>query len=326
MSKQEHTRDKTLSAAFRASTDWGGGEPRFDYAMQGASAARVPSLFFAHDQSQPAGRSVAICSVHFAFGPGGTSDTRERQLAHLASLMPGGRYDPRRCLYALMGDMNSNASVAQRGHDLASSELGKQLLASINASSSGHTLALKPGKVTSIGGERYDEIIVHEAAFGSRTAHVFPTHDQIGERQMRAALPVEEQEEYKSVHMAFCNIFSDHLPVYVDLEFEAGAAAKGHPASKRSVQAEAPKEALSTPRGAKAAAEVTAKAPAKAPAKEARTKTAKAPAAAKKEHETALGKVAVSVPGITCKSCLAGKGCRWRGRDGHLPEEEVEIQ
>merc|ERR1711871_443158 len=127
-----YSQGDTLSPAFRQATDWEGVSSRFDFAMQGASAARLPALFFLHDkrparEDAPPRRSLGLCSVHFAFGPGGSSHVRDRQLEHLASLMPGASYDPGSCLYALVGDMNSNASVASRGHDLASSELGARV-------------------------------------------------------------------------------------------------------------------------------------------------------------------------------------------------------
>ena len=80
--------------------------------------------------------------------------------------------------------------------------------------------------------------------------------------------------------MAFVNIFSDHLPLYVDLEFHAGAAAKAPPVAAKA-------KAAPTPRP-------SAPAPARATAKP-------------------------SVK-LACANCKAGKRCRWRGKEGHLPE------
>ena len=306
-----YERDETLSAAFRAATDWAAVKGRFDFAMQGARAARLPGLFFVHGGGGNGGgggggggggqpRSIALCSVHLAFGANGSSETRERQLSHLASLMPGPSYDHGACLFALMGDMNSNASVAERGHDLASSELGKQVVGAINRSSPGHDLALNAGQKTSIGGERYDEVIVHDRARGMRKAHVYPPRAEVL-GQMQRALPLEEQEEYKSVHMAFCNIFSDHLPVYVDLEFH------GAPAPAPTVPT-----APSAPPTVAAAAAAGGGGDAEAQAGEGESYEYK------------------------CLNCNAGKGCRYRGREGHAPaapappvattEPEVEIQ
>mmetsp|Transcript_29712 Transcript_29712/g.76822 ORF Transcript_29712/g.76822 Transcript_29712/m.76822 type:complete len:558 (+) Transcript_29712:47-1720(+) len=217
-----YERDDSLSPAFQAATDWRGDGTRFDFTMQGASGARLPALFFVHaDASAGVGRSIAVCSVHLAFGAGGKSEVRERQLAHLSSLMPGAAYTPGRCLYALMGDFNSNASVVERGRDLASSALGERIVSEVNSASPGHVLALQAGRETSIAGERYDEVVVHGAVLGRRHAHVYPKREDIPQDQMHAALPPAERTAVgdKSVHMAFCNIFSDHLLVYVDLQF-----------------------------------------------------------------------------------------------------------
>jgi len=69
-----YNRAKTLSKAFRAATDWGrsgsgsgsGVKPRFDYTLQGATAARLPAVFFAHAGTE-GGRSIDDRSVHTAF-------------------------------------------------------------------------------------------------------------------------------------------------------------------------------------------------------------------------------------------------------------------
>ena len=49
----------------------------YDYRMQGASAARLPALFFVHNRqphtSDSTFRSIDVCSVHLAFGQGGKS-------------------------------------------------------------------------------------------------------------------------------------------------------------------------------------------------------------------------------------------------------------
>ena len=184
--------------------------------------------------------------------------------------MPGGVYQPARCTYALLGDFNSNASVGDRGHDLADSDVGAAALASINTFSPGHKIALPPGKKTSIGGERYDELIVHEAAMGRRRgAHVYPSRESLV-AHMAASVPEAERGDYKSVHMAFCNIFTDHLPVFVDLEFPPSKALHAGPLVAKPV--------------------LSGSLPA--------TDTA---------HE------------MTCKNCSSGKGCRYRGKPGHVP-------
>jgi hypothetical protein len=211
--------ENPLSPIFKSATNWG--VKRFDFSMQSASAARMPALFFLHngqpyEPSEPDKskfRSIAVCSVHLAFS---CEVTRKRQLDHLASLMPGARYDETRCLYALLGDFNSNASVAHKGFDFTNSSVGEAVMAKINESSPGHILALQPGVKTSIGGQRYDEVIVHKNTVGRRHAHVYPRRDLLLP-QMKAALSEEEQRQYKSVHMGFSNILSDHLLVYVDL-------------------------------------------------------------------------------------------------------------
>ena len=371
-----YERGETLSPEFRAATDWAALSPRFDFGMQGASAARSPAVFFLRDgRSRPSdesavdhsghdidptaisdaddgakgnaeagassdsdaesdagagtdvgirgadvradgdagsrvradshagspvprGHSVAICSVHLAYGRGGVSETRERQLAHLASLMPGAGYEPSRCLYALMGDMNSNASVAERGHDLASSSVGEQLMASLQSATPGHVLALPAGQKTSIGGERYDEVIVHRGALGRRHAHVYPSRDQIV-AQMRAALPETEQIDSRTTHMAFCNIFSDHLPVYVDLQF--GAMHERHRAPRS-----LPTLALSSTAQMQTVSGVAEQADKEAGG----TSECNANGSERSVSQEREG-------AIRCKLCSAGKGCRWRGRPGH---------
>ena len=213
-----YQRGETLSPAFRSATDWQGLERRYDYELQGASAARLPAFFFAHAiPATEGGRSLAVCSVHLAFGK---SEVRERQMDNLSSLMPGGAYTPGRCLYTLLGDFNSNASVAEPGKDLASSNFGEHLMRDIiNSTSPDHVLALEAGQETTVGGQRYDEVIVHGAALGGRHAFVYPS--SIPDSQKYKALPAAERAAVgdKNVHMAFCNIFSDHLAVCVDLEF-----------------------------------------------------------------------------------------------------------
>lgn len=213
-----YRRAQTLSRRFRAAFDWDG--PRFDFGMQGASAARPPALFFAcrADDEPHAGRALGLCSVHLAFGKGGKSETRERQLENLGSLMPGPSYEPARCVFALLGDFNSSASVGERGHDFASHAAGADALARINAASrDGHVLALQAGSKTSVGGARYDEVVVHAATLGRRHAHAFPRAEQLPLERLRASLPEEEQAEGAGVAMGFANIFSDHLAVYVDV-------------------------------------------------------------------------------------------------------------
>ena len=150
-----YDRSQTLSPAFQAATDWQSVSSRFDFGMQGASAARLPAFFFAHGGGgDEGGRSLAVCSVHLAFGVGGKSDTRTRQLDNLKSLMPGAAYDPSSCLFALLGDFNSNASIAERGFDFASSDVGKAVISKLNGATPGrgYVAALPANKKTSIGG------------------------------------------------------------------------------------------------------------------------------------------------------------------------------
>ena len=76
-------------------------------------------------------------------------------------------------------------------------------------------------------GERYDEIIVHEAAVGRRKANVYPSYATILPMR-RKALPEVEQEGASTsakLSTAFSNIFSDHLPIFVDVEFKQPAPA-----------------------------------------------------------------------------------------------------
>ena len=90
---------------------------------------------------------------------------------------------------------------------------------------------------------------------------------------MREALPEEEQEAASSVARSFSNIFSDHLPVFVDVEMgvERGEQEVAAGEVKREV-----------------------------------------------EHaEASPSEATVSEATLTCKRCAAGKGCRWRGRQGH---------
>ena len=310
-----YARGETLSPAFRGATDWASLQPRFDFAMQGASAARLPAVFFAYDGEEPSGgshdggegnggkgnggegkgdegttassrrrsaRTLAVVSVHLAFGVGGKSETRSRQLEQLASLVPGGGYDPSSCLFALLGDFNSNASVAARGHDFASSEVGDATMAALNAHSAGHVLALAAGKKTSIGGERFDEIVCHRRALGRRHAHVFPQRDQLISH-MRAALPEAEQEAAKNLTIAFSNIFSDHLPVFVDLAFSDTPTANNDGGGGDGGGGDG----------------------------------GGGDGGGAGDDDDALDEAVVR---LTCKTCAAGKGCRWRGRTGHLPK------
>ena len=159
--------------------------------------------------------------MHLAFGTGGKSATRERQLKNLSSLMPGKDYDPKRCKFVKAGDYNSGASVPERGSDFASSEIAAETMKRLNdTSGGGHMLALPPNKTTSVRGQRYDEIILHAdllkpARGRSRVAHVFPPH--ITEDQMRASLPEDMQMEGGNVATRFFQIFTDHLLGYVDV-------------------------------------------------------------------------------------------------------------
>ena len=69
-------------------------------------------------------------------------------------------------------------------------------------------------------GDRYDEMIVCSIALGRRHAHIFPRLEEV-RPHMQEALPEFEQEKASSLHMAFCNIFSDHLAVFVDAKATA---------------------------------------------------------------------------------------------------------
>ena len=63
-------------------------------ALKEVTAARLPAVFFAHNgKDSREFKSVAVCSVHLAFGQGGKSETRFWQLQNLASLVPGPRCD-----------------------------------------------------------------------------------------------------------------------------------------------------------------------------------------------------------------------------------------
>ena len=259
----------SLSSTFRRATDWDGPR-RFDYKLQGSKGARLPSLFFVRDASLRADRSrrsIYVCSVHFAFGD---PTTRDKQLEHLASLVPGRNCSPGECMSVLLGDFNSDASVRSPGHDIADSEIGERMLAALNESAPGHVLALRTGQKTSIGGSRYDEMILRSIALGRRHAHVFPRLEEV-RPHMQEALPEFEQEKASSLHMAFCNIFSDHLAVFVDLAFVAEAKPAAAPDEARLPEPEP-------------------------------------------EPEPTLS------PGTyRCALCSHGKGCRWRGREGHRP-------
>ena len=95
---------------------------------------------------------------------------------------------------------------------------------------------------------------------------------------MQEALPEFEQEKASSLHMAFSNIFSDHVAVFADLTFVADAK-----------PATAPDDAL--------------------------LPEPEVPA----EHKPELA-VSPAAPGeYRCKNCSRGKGCQYRGRDGHRP-------
>ena len=267
----------SLSYTFRRATDWDSSR-RFDYRLQGCKGARLPSLFFVRDASRGADRSrrsIYACSVHFAFGD---PTTRDIQLEHLASLVPGRNCSPAECMSVLLGDFNSDASVRIPGHDIADSEIGERMLAALNESAPGHVLALQTGQKTSIGGSRYDEMIVRSIALGRRHAHVFPRLEAV-RPHMQEALPEFEQEKASSLHMAFCNIFSDHVAVFVDLAFVADAKPAAAPDDALLPEPELPAE-----------------------------------------HKPEPAAVSPAAPGeYRCKNCSMGKGCQYRGRDGHRP-------
>ena len=330
-----YARGETLSPAFRRAYDWAAVAPRFDFALQGASAARPPAFFFAHTAdgagAASASRSIALCSVHLAFT---AKEVRAQQLSHLASLMPGPSYDARQHIFVLLGDFNSNASVASRGHDLASSAVGDEVMEAINASSPGHELALQPGEKTSVGGERYDEIICHASARGRRHAHVFPPRERV-QPQLRTALPTAELGASKRVEQAFYNIFSDHLPVFLDVAFvPVGPRQRAHPGEQIArgqpsaaaaahiaravggggVAATPDKDALLPVAAALTDAPLGVAAGAEAP-----VDLEKAAAPPPPVREQGVGEEGALSPGMQCKNCTAGKGCRWRGRPGHAP-------
>ena len=138
-----YARGETLSPAFRGATDWARCS-RASTLPRGASAA-LPSSSRTMARSPAAAAMTAAKGmaakgdggegkgdkqrgggggararsrwvVHLAFGVGGKS-RRAAGSEQLASLVPGGGYDPSGCLFALLGDFNSNASVAAQGHD-----------------------------------------------------------------------------------------------------------------------------------------------------------------------------------------------------------------
>jgi hypothetical protein len=117
----------------------------------------------------------------------------------------------------------------------------------------GHVLALGAGEKTSIGGERFDEVIVHQSTLGRRRAHVFPTLDLV-QPQMCRALPEAEQRQYKTATMGFGNIFTDHLLVYVDLQFSACSAGEMGEAGARAAADGTAAEAAAAAKYAAAAA------------------------------------------------------------------------
>jgi len=212
--------------------------------VQGASKARLPVFFYvfdrrsgapsdvtSHHQVKPLQgaavvrkkRSIAICSVHFAAGP--KSETRDLQFANMSSLMPGASHDPTSCLFALMGDLNSESSVSSKV-DFTVSDIAVNMMQKLNGTvvpgEEKWVLTLQKDEKTSVVGKRYDEVIAHKKACNDRCAHVYPRRDVIFEHRF-AALPEEEQMEVlrkeKSLTKQFEDIFTDHLPVYMDLAF-----------------------------------------------------------------------------------------------------------
>ena len=53
------------------------------------------------------GRSLVVATIHTAFSD---AETRRRQFRALRSLLPSKPLDCRRCVFALLGDFNSDAS------------------------------------------------------------------------------------------------------------------------------------------------------------------------------------------------------------------------
>jgi endonuclease/exonuclease/phosphatase family metal-dependent hydrolase len=323
-----YNRDLTLHLAgspFQVAYDWKSIRDRTDYKFykksdavkpEPAKAARLPAFFMVHN-GQPVDsssfRSVAVCSVHFASNK--SPDTREQQIKNIWSLLPGPRYDPSRCLFVLMGDFNSDVDdfeCSQQAEtalkkikekaDIAAAEFPSHW--KFCAHTQTGTMLTPTGK-----GKRYDEILVHVTHDQSmdQRAHVFPNRSLVTLEVMYAALPLHIQEHISQLSSSrareveifekFQNyVLSDHQALYVDLEFSADAVASDdsdHEGAHIGGGKAADPSGITTP------------------------------ATTKKQNERMPGQAVEDIqkelfPSIKCKHCLAGKGCQYAGKEGHL--------
>ena len=225
-----YNRRDTGNAAFRRAVGWGS-DQRADFTFQGASAARLPGYFRLYLKTHSRERSIVVGTLHAAFTD---RDTRRRQFAALGSLLPSEPLDVEMCIFALMGDFNSDAHA--EGMTSFSQTAAGLRLAETLQSQCHFTSMLDDGNATSIGGTHYDEVFVQQEALrGTRKAKVYPTFERFialggGEGQalttftpptMRAAPECSASQVLATFKK---HVFTDHLLVYVDVCFQEGGS------------------------------------------------------------------------------------------------------
>uniref|UniRef100_A0A7S2CEE5 SAP domain-containing protein n=2 Tax=Florenciella parvula TaxID=236787 RepID=A0A7S2CEE5_9STRA len=258
-----YNRRDTGHAAFRREAEWGTAQ-RADFSFAGASAARLPGFFRLASCS---GRSLVVATVHTAFSD---AATRRQQFRALGSLLPSKPLDCSRCVFALLGDFNSNASNTEGMTSSASFAQTKfgQALADELTQRCRFSNVSNHHDATSWGGAHYDEAYVQADAVGSRHAHVYPIQRRIAALAREAVrkrrpggggggpvaaaadlnpldvfTPPELRPERGSIHHKTFDscVFTDHLLVFVDVEFQAPSElpAKGRRLYAKAVAAQA---------------------------------------------------------------------------------------
>jgi len=218
-----YEQSSTGSREFRKAVEWGSVR-RVDFAFGGAGAARLPGFFWLRSANRE--HSVVITTLHAAFSD---KAVRKRQLDNLSSLLPQRALDAQRCVFALMGDFNSDAHTTG-SVPYAQTEAGRRVGAALQRRGNFVSLA-DHSDPTGVGGWHYDEVIVQADAMGAvRKAKVFPPHKELvrlggGEAFFLEAFtpltmrtgadggPRQRLATFKSC------VFTDHYLLHVDVRF-----------------------------------------------------------------------------------------------------------
>ena len=226
-----YDRNQTGTPAFRQHCKWqGDGVParRYDYCSFG-ERARIPVYFELKLSGPPAAaseRQLVVGTIHSACGD---SVMRERQWANARSLLPSDDCgSDGQCVFVFAGDFNSGFDLAKgdtfhqtKAYDAVIETLGDEFVCcDLNAGAKGGT-SLKSQ-------ERYDEIFVTRSSVCSsrgrapRHANVFPLPKMLpgadeDEIWTRFIPPVGRTDGGFGTFKA--KVFTDHLMVYIDVEF-----------------------------------------------------------------------------------------------------------